>query len=126
MYLFSEKFNESVSTLERLKAKGQEHPEIIRGGEPTMYRMLGRSYYGLKDYARSEKQYKLALQKEPVPKSSSVVFTNVRLAETYWRWGKKEKAMQCIELAEAMSKQVHFKEREPDIARLKEVIMTMK
>lgn len=126
MYMFSQKFKESVGTLEKLKAKAVTQPEITRGDEPAMYRMLGRNYFGLRNYAQSEKQYKLSLQKEPVPVSSSVVFTNFRLAETYWRWGKKEKAMQHIERAEAMCKQVRFKEKQPDIARLKAVIMTMR
>lgn len=126
MYMFSQRFKESIATLEKLLAKAKYQRAMISGQESLIHRMIGRNFYGLHDYAQSEAQYKLALQKEPSPISSSVIFTNVRLAETYFRWGKKEKAKQCIERAEALSRQGNLRMRDPEVARLKKLLAEIK
>lgn len=121
MYMTKEKFREAIATLDDLRTKAKTKPEMTEGQKSIVLRMMGRCYFALKDYEKSEDCLKLAL-KEDAPESKSKLFTYVRLADTYVKSGKRDKARECLENAEALAKRRNFNTRSRDLLRLKSIL----
>ncbi len=114
MYQDNQMFKECIDTLEELRVKAKKQPALLEGQEVVVFRMIGRGYFGLNDFEKSEANFKQALQYD-----KDSLITNIRLAETYLRWGKKGKTEECLARAELIAKKTDRAKRRIDIERLR-------